>query len=187
MSGNRASKANVILSTECCCGVSLGLKSDTIGGHETLVSEGLCPFCWHCLVMARAGGSLLLPSPVSLSPAQIQPGAGVPGAPVCCDPSMYTASGGRSPDLPPLWWSCPAGSQGAMSPSPDLVTCQSDVQAHRASLRLAGLASPHQCGSVPEQGRECCPMEAPCKQWDGGSAPLAVAAAPCLFGIPKQT
>lgn len=124
MSGNRASKANVILSTECCCGVSLGLKSDTIGGHETLVSEGLCPFCWHCLVMARAGGSLLLPSPVSLSPAQIQPGAGVPGAPVCCDPSMYTASGGRSPDLPPLWWSCPAGSQGAMSPSPDLVTCR---------------------------------------------------------------
>lgn len=75
-------------------------ESSEIGGQETLVSEGLRPSCWHCLIMARGAGSLHLPSPGSPSPAQIQPGAGAPGA-------LRAVSGGCSPNLSPPRWSLP--------------------------------------------------------------------------------
>lgn len=56
--GNTAPKVKGDLSATCCCGVSLGLESNAAGGNQILDSEGLCPACWHHLVMAGGGGSL---------------------------------------------------------------------------------------------------------------------------------
>lgn len=71
----------------------------------------------------------------------------------CC---QLLESGGCSPDLstpPPRGGGHPAGPQGAgaMSPSPGLHSChlQRDVPSHKASVRPAGLASPHWWRAAP--------------------------------------
>ena len=56
-SGNTAPKVSGDPSAACCCGVSLGLESNAVGGNQILDSEGLCPACWHHSVMAGGGGS----------------------------------------------------------------------------------------------------------------------------------
>ena len=56
-SGNIAAKVSGDLSAACCCGVSLGLESSSVGGNQILDSEGLRPACWHHSVTARGGGS----------------------------------------------------------------------------------------------------------------------------------
>lgn len=111
--------------------------------------------------MAGGGGSLSVPEPGPNPAGCWVPGGRCTHVPRSHSPravqSLAASSsclvGAHLTCLPPHGGGHPTGPQGAgsMSPSRGLRSChlQSDVQAHKASLRPAGVASPHWWRAAP--------------------------------------